>query len=134
MSTTIDIFQQSYQRCARESVFMDLFYERFLYSSDEVAKKFANTEFRRQKAIVVQSLHMLMRAYEGDKSTDDYLYFLAERHGPGDLDIRPELYSLWLEALLSTVEQTDPEFTPEVEEAWQIVMSHGIEILVAGYE
>lgn len=131
MVNATDIFQQSYERCMSVPSFMDLFYEKFLYSSDEVAKKFENTEFRRQKAMVASSLKMLMLSYQGDKAANEYLHHLATRHK--ELDVGPDLYELWLDSLLSTVEQTDPEFTREVEEAWLTVMRHGIDAMVSAY-
>lgn len=134
MSDITDTFHQSYVRCTSVPIFLDLFYERFIYSSDEIAKKFASTEFRRQKTILALSFKMLMRSYDGDEAADDYLHFLADRHSVSDLDIDPEFYELWLDALLSTVEQTDPQYSPEIEKAWRTVMQYGIDVMISAYE
>ncbi len=133
MTEVIDIFRDSYERCTAVASFMDRFYERFMYSSDEVAQKFQNTEFRKQKAIVLHSLQMLSLSFHGDAQAEEYLHSLAQRHARGALDIRPDLYELWLDSLLSTVEETDPEFSNEIENAWETVMKHGIEIMIAAY-
>jgi len=45
----IELFNDSLERCTRASGFLDRFYELFLASSEEVAKKFKHTDFRKQK-------------------------------------------------------------------------------------
>jgi len=64
---------------------------------------------------------------------DAYLAGVAERHGAGQLEIGAELYDLWLDSLLATVKECDPEFSPEVEKAWEDVMMVGIQYLCRSY-
>jgi len=99
-----------------------------------VREKFASTDFVRQKRALKASLHLiLMAAQDGDKGPDFYLREVAERHGSAQLDIGAELYDLWLDSLLETVREFDPEFSPAVEQAWEDAMGIGIKYLCARY-
>ena len=58
---------------------------------------------------------------------------IAAQHSAQDLDIGAELYDLWLDSLLETVEETDPEYSPTVRKAWEDVMMVGIHYLCVRY-
>lgn len=55
-----ELFNDSYERCMRRPGFIDRFYEILMASSQEVADKFAHTDFRKQKRLLKASLCMLM--------------------------------------------------------------------------
>ena len=50
-------FNRSLDRCADDSRFFDHSYDRFLASSDEIAKKFENTDFDKQKKVLRTSFN-----------------------------------------------------------------------------
>jgi hemoglobin-like flavoprotein len=132
---TLDLFDRSLLRCETRWDFLDRFYDRFLASSPEVRDKFAKTDFVRQKRALRASLHhLLLAAADGDRGPDGYLRDVAERHGAGQLDIGAELYDHWLDSLLATVRECDPEFSPEIEKAWEAVMMVGIHYLCRNYD
>jgi hemoglobin-like flavoprotein len=131
---TLEILEESLQRCSAQPRFLDLFYERFLASSPKVREKFAETDFVRQKRALRASLHMiLLAAGDEQRGPSKYLSELAELHSARHLGIGAELYDLWLDSLLATVEQCDPEFTPEVGAAWEDVMMVGIHYMCTRY-
>ncbi len=76
---------------------------------------------------------MVLSACENSLAAEKYLESLAERHSRRGVDIKPELYSLWLDSLLMTVKGLDPKFTPKVEKAWREVMSEGIKYMNSKY-
>jgi hypothetical protein len=51
---------------------------------------------------------------------------VAERHGPNDLNIDPELYPGFVMSLVQTVAEHDPEFDEAVEAAWRSAVAPGI--------
>jgi len=131
---TLEAFDRSLERCTSQSRFLDLFYTRFLASSPKVREKFADTDFVHQKRALKASLHMILLAAEDpEKGPERYLSEIAERHGARDLDIGAELYDLWLDSLLETVEECDPEYTPAVRKAWEDVMMVGIHYVCVRY-
>ena len=98
-----------------------------------MAEKFADTDFARQKEALRLSLRMMALASAGGDAADLYLEYIARRHDRHHLNIEPEFYDLWLEALIDTVRDCDPEFDAEVEQAWRGVMRYGIDYMVAHY-
>jgi hemoglobin-like flavoprotein len=125
-------FDESLKRCNAAPDFLDLFYEKFLASSPKVREKFANTDFVRQKRALRASLHLLLiAAQDGEKGPGRYLGDVAAVHDREHLDITAELYDNWLDSLLAAVRESDPEFGPEVETAWERVMMVGIHYMLS---
>lgn len=133
-SRTLERFEESLRRCFAHAGFLDRFYELFLASSPKVAKKFANTDFTRQKDSVRSSFQLIVRAAQDNShGAERQLEELAERHSSRDLDIGAELYDLWLDSLVQAARESDPEFTPEVEAAWERVLGVGIKFMLSRY-
>jgi hemoglobin-like flavoprotein len=133
-SDVIRTFDESLQRCNTSPRFLERFYNRFLASSPKVREKFAHTDFVRQRRVLRASFYLIVLAAEDeDEGPQRYLDQLARRHSIKDLDIGSELYDLWLDALLETVRESDPEFGPQVEDAWERMMAVGIRYLCSRY-
>ena len=131
---TLMTFDGSLGRCGANTRFMDRFYEIFLASSPKVREKFANTDFVRQKRALRASLHlMLLATGDGHAGTEKYLRSIADRHGRKELSIGSELYDYWLDSLLAAVKECDPQYSPEVHDAWEQVMMTGISYLLSQY-
>ncbi len=130
----LETFDDSLQRCNAKRGFENRFYEIFLASSPKVAEKFANTDFVRQKRALRASLHTILLAVgDQENGPDKYLRDLAEQHSSRELDIGAELYDYWLDSLLRAVEEYDPEYGPEVKDAWEQVMMVGVSYLLSRY-
>jgi len=130
---TIAIFNDSLERCKNNPKFMDIFYERFLASSQEVRDKFANTDFIKQKAVLEGSLPLMLFVSVDSKRGFNPLKRIAEMHNRNELDVRPELYEYWLDALIYSVQQCDPEYSKSTESAWRQIMRKGIDYMSAAY-
>ena len=130
----LETFERSLGRCTSQTGFLDRFYDRFLASSPKVKEKFQDTDFVRQKRALKASLHLILLA-AGDEDGDagKYLADVAEKHNAKNLDIGAELYDLWLDSLLETVKESDPEWSDEVGRAWEEVMMVGIHYLTVRY-
>jgi hemoglobin-like flavoprotein len=129
----VELFNDSLERCTSGRRFLDRFYELFASSSPEVAAKFANTDFRVQKAAVKVSFYMIMSSIEQKPEGNVHLERIAVRHNRKGLDIGPHLYDQWLECLIQAVRECDPLFCDETEQAWRRVMRVGIEFLKSRY-
>jgi hemoglobin-like flavoprotein len=123
------LFDASYLRVLNRKVdgqdFFAAFYERFLASSPEVVAKFRHTDMQRQQSALKKAFYHLLTFYVS-RNADYYLEEVAIRHSRAHLDIRPELYDLWLETLIDTARRFDDRFDAEVELAWRLVMTPGI--------
>ena len=128
-----NIFKHSLHKCEQNEKFLTRFYEHFLASSPRVAEKFADTDFEHQKEAMRLSLRMMAMASVESDAADLYLEYIAKRHDRHHLNIEPELYELWLEALIDTVRECDNEFDTEVEQAWRSVLRYGIDYMISHY-
>ncbi len=128
-----DLFLQSLERCKKDDTFMDAFYKRFLATSTEVANKFRYTDFERQHRMVVESLEISARATEGDHEALQALHKQATLHSRKHLDIRPELYQHWLDAILTTAAEVDPLWDEQVGTAWRTILQHVINYMTSKY-
>jgi hemoglobin-like flavoprotein len=131
------LFDDSYWRTVSASrdgrAFIDGFYDRFLSTSDEISTKFANTDFDKQKQVLLLSL-AFMSTYAASGEPNTVIEKIAASHAPSGHDIRPELYDAWLGCLLDTVREFDPHWSPEVETAWRSTMEPGIAFMKARYQ
>lgn len=108
----VSVVQQSFNRCTNSDGFYDDFYEEFLQSSEEIQKLFADTSRATQLVFAQNGLSTILLYAMGNATSEDLLEDLIGKHGPQGLDVPPELYSNWVEALVSAVKIHDPEFSP----------------------
>ena len=129
----VEVFNDSLERCTRHPRFLDRFYGLFMASSGEVAQKFIHTDFKKQKRALRTSLYMMMLVTEGKGEWDVHVERIARRHSRSELDVKPELYGLWLDCLIQAVKEFDPTFNRETESAWRGIMRPGIEFMRSKY-
>jgi hemoglobin-like flavoprotein len=126
-------FCSSLDRCHASPGFIDRFYQRFIATSPEVAEAFEHTDLERQRRALSSSLYALVLAIEGGDAAVEYLDRIARKHARNELDIRPELYDVWLDCLVDTVRECDPEFSQQVERLWRDALAFGVEFMKARY-
>jgi hemoglobin-like flavoprotein len=131
----VEVFQASLKRCLATPDFLHAFYEMFMASGEEVRQKFRATEFPRQTRVLADSLYIMAVAAESMDNAVAWkeLDRLAAQHSRTGLDIDPKHYDSWLECLVAAAGKHDPEFTPEVEQAWRQSLAPGIQHLRSGY-
>ena len=129
----VDLVKQSLQRCLKNSTFLDRFYELFLASSPEVKEKLKNTSLQRQTIMLKGSLHIMLLYAAGNLSDGGSLKQLAEVHDHNHRDIKPALYTLWLDSMVGAVKDSDPDFSAELETAWRHTMQPGIDYMASFY-
>lgn len=131
------IFDFSYERVIKQRVdgedFFSCFYHFFLASSEDVREKFTNTDMAKQQRMLKKSFYSLL-AFYASGSVDSVLERIGESHSRDQLNIAPYFYDLWLDCLIKTVTKFDPDFSPEVELAWRLVLSPGITYMKFKYQ
>lgn len=132
-----EIFNDSYQRVFSskhsEAAFFSGFYLRFLKASPAVRDHFKNTDMDQQAGMLKKSFYHVHKLFITRMPTP-YMEGIASKHAKGHWNIEPELYEIWLRALLDTVEEFDPKFNPSIEEAWLRVMRFGVEYMKSKYD
>ena len=124
-SGDIKAVQESYDRCCRSGDFFGTFYDIFLAKSPEIPPLFEDTDFEVQKEVIKTSVGLMILIAP--------LVEVARRHSRNGLNIRPEWYELWLDALCEALRKHDTEFTPELEAKWRANMRLGIEFMTSMY-
>lgn len=136
MANFVEEFNKSRARVTegdRGEQFFTRFYERFIGSDPEVAAKFAKTEMSHQRRMLRESFeHML--GFFTEPVDNPYIVTLARIHGTRGHNISPRLYELWLDSLVATVAELDPEHNTYVELAWRVVMAPGISFMCFFYD
>lgn len=123
----IRIFNDSLDRCIANPRFMEIFYERFIGGSPEIAAKFTNTDMKRQHRTLKASLYTAMLAADGNPPALSHLAWLRDHHH--DLGIEDEHYERWLECLLAAVRECGGEIDVRVERAWRDVLELAIQVM-----
>ncbi len=129
--SALERFEASMNRCLADEGFLERFYETFMASSPEVAAKFKHTNFPRQVKMLEDSLRLVLKAASGLEEGREHLAKIAESHSQRGLNISPELYILWLQALVETAEKTDPEWTEALDQTWRAALRPCIDAMIA---
>lgn len=132
-STPRERFLASLRRCQAQDRFLHSFYERFLASSDEVKEKFRGTDFARQTRLLGRTLELSAAATRGEPGARRELAERALSHDRRHLDIRPDLYAVWLDTLILTAREHDPEWTDDTEGAWRHILRFVIDYMARRY-
>lgn len=131
------VFKESLMRISERKVdgkgFLDTFYELFIQSSDEISEMFKNTNMQKQSQMLKKSISELVFCYS-EKKINNHLLDIGKLHSKDALNISPNLYSLWLETLIKTVELFDPAFSPKIELSWNVILAPGITYMNFAYE
>jgi len=128
--TTPAKFNESFERCVDNPVFLDHFYSIFTSSSDEVKLMFKNTDMESQKLMLIRSMSQMISAHNSQSS---FLSTVADKHNKSNLNIKSHLYPLWMDSLIEAAKLSDPLFDIDTEELWRKVMQAGIEHMIARY-
>ena len=118
-----ELFNDSLERCISRPYFLDRFYQTLLKASPEAAEK--------QAIMLKASLYMLMLA--GKPEAEAHLTRIASIHSRRGRDIPPELHDVWLDCLIETVREFDPQCNPQIEAAWRRKLRPGIEFIKSKY-
>lgn len=120
----------SYQRAVAPDYdgFFSHFYKRLITADDQIAKLFENTDMDRQSEMLKQSMSYII-SFASTLEVKEDMVNLALLHGRDNLNIPKVFYDIWLDSLIETVSERDPEFDAHIETAWRVVMAPGIEYM-----
>ena len=79
----------------------------------------------RQRRMLARSLTEIAEFSETGVATD-YLRQVARRHSRDERNVEPELYVTWLDCLVATMRDFQPEADDETELAWRVVLAPGV--------
>ena len=118
---------------ALSKTFYEQFYERFISSDPRIEKMFEETDMTHQESMLRASLSELQEFSTSLKS-NNYIVTLARIHGVRGRQVHPYSYDSWLDALVATVADVDPECGLQTELAWRLVLAPGIAFMKFYYD
>lgn len=118
-----EIFK-SYQRVdANGSRFYDAFYRNLMAKDPIIKTFFRDTDMERQyQSLAKMVVYFALNSGSDSVHGSSYVTKTIELHNR-ELQIPKRLFTLWQQALLETLAQFDPEFTPELSQYWQEAMT-----------
>ena len=132
-ATPKSLFLESLARCEAKYGFVPTFYDHFLAQSDVIRDKFADTDFTQQNRMLLRSLKLSSGAINGEQAALQELTQRAETHNRHHLDIKPELYELWLDALIKTASEFDDQWSEKIETDWRDILGSVIHHMTKRY-
>lgn len=124
------LFNGSFQRAIAPDTYG--FYKRFfhkLYDADShIANLFANTGIDRCIKMLIQSMSQMLY-YASTKHPNKQIKNIANMHGQEGLSLTSNYYDIWLECMIETIRETDPQFNEDIETAWRCMMLPGVTYL-----
>jgi hemoglobin-like flavoprotein len=122
----VALAKASYQRCQDIPGFFETFYQRFFEACPAARPMFAKTDFSRQHKLLHHAIGLLLAYDQRRDETPNLLSRIAERHGGNDLKVQPAYYKEFVESLIQTAREVDPQFTADTEAAWREAIAAGI--------
>jgi hypothetical protein len=129
----LEAIKASLRRCLANPDFLDRFYKNFMGMSVHIADQFKNTNFGFQKIMLKSSLHIMVMMAAGGMQNSDAMDKLATLHNREHRNIKPEWYLDWLDALIKTIREFDPQYNLALEQLWRAAMQPGIVYMQAKY-
>jgi hemoglobin-like flavoprotein len=112
----------------------DLFYLVFLDRYPEVRDHFLGVNMKHQAVLLTMALLAVERNSAGSyPATQMYLRYLGSKHKVRGID--PDLYPLWREAMLGTLERFhSQDWSPELCRQWSEALDKAIALILEGYQ
>ena len=126
-ATHIETFHDSLARCETCDWFYDRFYDRLIDCSVEIESLLKDADLSRIKLMLRQSLVYIMLASGGSPNHLEKLKGLAKEHKR--LNVKPEYFDVWLDVLVTIVEEADQKYSVEVDESWRKVLAFGVSVM-----
>ncbi len=122
------LFNDSFERVSYHSdEFFEAFYTCFMNKSDVINAAFTGVDMQRQRKMLKESI-LFMISFSSTRVAEEFLLNTAKVH-KDRLDLTDEMYELWMESLMETLQQFDRNFNAKTELAWRIMLSPGIEFM-----
>ncbi len=129
----IEAVKLSFGRALGDRELLGKFYKALVSSNPEVGRAFINADMEKQKEVLQMSLSMAILFPQDNVVAKHAMDKVRHSHSKSNLNINPELYQYWLDALLSVVAEVDSDFTPELDQQWRQVMGQAINHIQGGY-
>ena len=105
--------------------FWDVFYQNFVLEDPRISEFFQNSNIDKQIAMMATALSSMVLNSSSETNSNGLLR-LIEKHNH-ELRIPKDLFEVWADCLLKTLELKDPEFNEPLKQEWQTIINAFIE-------
>jgi len=130
------VAKASFDRCSAAPDFLPAFYRHFFEACPDAKPLFAKTDFERQNKALRDAIGLLLIAPFFSMEADappTILSRVAERHSRRHLGIEPRFYPPFVDCLITSVKEFDPECSPAIEAAWRAAIARGVAYMQSRY-
>jgi hemoglobin-like flavoprotein len=127
----VAVAKDSYRRCCAAPDFFACFYRNFFLACPEAKPLFARTDFERQHKLLQHAIGLLLVFPLQTTADQSLLNRVADRHSRRDLGIAPGMYPPFVDSLVQTAREHDPEFTESTERAWRQTVAPGVAYMLS---
>ncbi len=99
----VETARASYQRCCQVPDFVGCFYRNFFATAPHAKARFLKTDFERQHKLLQHAIGLLLSFPMLPATEPTILRRVADRHKSDDLDVPPDWYPDFVDALIQTV-------------------------------
>ncbi|MCC6145348.1 MAG: nitrate- and nitrite sensing domain-containing protein [Candidatus Hydrogenedentes bacterium] len=114
---------------AEERRLYDIFYERFVTSDPRIGPYFLSTDFKKQKSLLRDGVGRALSFSAGDAASVSFVERLGVTHSRAHMNILPELYPFWLNSLMETLAETDPQWNKQLDAQWREALGKTIALM-----
>lgn len=129
----IAVARESFGRCCATQDFFACFYRNFFRVRPDAAPLFAKTDFHRQHKLLQHAIGLLLAFPNQPRTEPTILRRVADRHSRRELGINPSLYPPFVDSLIQTVREHDPQFSAATEDAWKRTLAPGVAYMQSRY-
>ena len=119
----------SLNRCLVQDGFVDIFYDIFLESDDRIRQQFSQIDFEKQKKLLRKALLSALTFAAGGSVARERLQALRANQHQSAGEKSPEIYPVWIDALMQAIAVCDLQYGAELEADWRAVLKPTVDFL-----
>lgn len=109
--------RDSFDRAMKSTGFIDQFYNNLFFLKPEIEEYFKQTKWKHQKIAIEKGITHLLGFLENDPQQIHHknILRLSETHSKTNLNIHPHNYYYWIDAMIMTLKEFDPNWDSSLE-------------------
>ena len=129
----IRLVKRSFARCFLKEDLILKFLNIIVESHEEIAPHFTNTDFGQIKLLLRQGINCTIMYAEGVFAGEFCMEELRVSHNRKHMAINPKYYPYWITSLRQAVSELDPQYSEELGDLWERVVTPAIQFMADGY-
>ena len=129
----VSVVKASYSRCLSAEMLAE-FYRRLLGKYPLAQRMFKGSHMGRVQQKLGESLLFLIANATSPEILRDKLEHVAAVHSKSQRNVKPEMYTAFIQTMMSTIAYYDPEFDNHVKKAWLQILPVPIRFMMSRYD